>query len=295
MAVSEALAAHLAAGTTTLCRCWVVARRDGVTLGFTDHDRDLGFGGIVFRADSGLTGKALQQTTGLSVDNGEAMGALRSDAVTEADLVAGRFDAAEVQAWLVNWSDVAQRHLLFRGTIGEVQTGGGGFRAELRGLTEMMGQPMVRIYQRHCNARLGDPVCGVSMNQPAYSAEAVVIDAAGGQTLRLSSLEGYAADWFARGHLDVVDGGATGLSAMIKSDALVGTERHVGLWQELRIPLAPGDRVKVRAGCDKRAETCRTKFSNFSRFRGFPHIPGEDWLMAVPRSGGSNGGGSLNR
>lgn len=295
MAVSEALAAHLAAGTTTLCRCWAVARRDGVTLGFTDHDNDLVFDGVQFRADSGLTGQALQQTTGLAVDNGEALGALQSDAVTEADLVAGRYDTAEVRAWLVNWTNIAERHLLFRGTIGEVQTGGGGFRAELRGMTESLGQPMGRVYQRHCNARLGDAACAVDMASPAYSAEANVIDAVGGQALRLSGLSGYGADWFARGKLDVLSGAATGLSAMIKSDALDGAERRIELWQELRATLAAGDRVRVQAGCDKRAETCKAKFGNFSRFRGFPHIPGEDWLMAVPKSGGSNGGGSLNR
>ena len=295
MAVSAELAAHLATGTTTLCRCWAVARRDGVTLGFTDHDNDLQFGGVLFRADSGLTGHALQQTTGLAVDNGEALGALRSDAVTEADLVAGRYDAAAVWAWLVNWADVEQRHLLFRGTIGEVQTGGGGFRAELRGLTETLGQPTGRIYQRHCNARLGDASCGVNMANPAHTGEAVVIDATGGPVLLLSGLAGYAPDWFARGTLKVMDGAAAGLSAMIKSDVLIGSERTVSLWQEMRIPLAPGDRVRVQAGCDKRAETCKGKFANFAQFRGFPHIPGEDWLMAVPRSGGSNGGGSLNR
>lgn len=295
MSVSEALAAHLAAGTTTLCRCWVVARRDGITLGFTDHDNDLMFEGVLFRADSGLTGQALQQTTGLAVDNGEAMGALRSDAVTEADLVAGRYDDAEVRAWLVNWNDLSLRHLLFRGTIGEVQTGGGGFRAELRGLTETLGQPMGRIFQRHCNARLGDAACGVDLTNPTYAADAVVIAALGGQDLRLSGLAGYAADWFARGRLDVIDGAAAGLSAMIKSDGLDGAERRIALWQDLRAPLATGDRVRVQAGCDKRAETCKAKFGNFARFRGFPHIPGEDWLMAVPKSGGSNGGGSLNR
>lgn len=295
MSVPEALAAHLAAGTTTLCRCWAVARRDGVTLGFTDHDNDLMFEGVLFRADSGLTGQALQQTTGLAVDNGEAMGALRSDAVTEADLVAGRYDDAEVRAWLVNWTDLAQRHLLFRGRIGEVQTGGGGFRAELRGLTEKLGQPMGRVFQRHCNARLGDAACGVDLTNPAHAAEAVVIASKGGEVVKLSGLAGYGADWFARGRLDVLNGAAGGLSAMIKSDILEGEERRITLWQALRAPLAIGDRVRVEAGCDKRAETCKSKFGNFTRFRGFPHIPGEDWLMAVPKSGGSNGGGSLNR
>lgn len=295
MPVSEALVAHLATGSTTLCRCWAVARRDGVTLGFTDHDNDLTFEGVLFRADSGLTGQALQQTTGLAVDNGEAMGALRSDAVTEADLVAGRYDAAEVRAWLVNWADVGQRHLLFRGTIGEVQTGGGAFRAELRGLTETLGQPMGLVYQRHCNARLGDGACGVNLSDPAHAAEAVVIEAHGGGDLRLSGLAGYGAEWFARGRLEVLSGAAAGLAAMVKCDTPDGADRWIALWQDLRVAVVAGDRVRVQAGCDKRAETCKAKFGNFGRFRGFPHIPGEDWLMAVPRSDGANGGGSLNR
>ena len=56
--------------------------------------------------------------------------------------------------------------------------------------------------------------------------------------------------------------------------------------------VAPGDMLRIEAGCDKRAATCRLKFGNFVNFRGFPHIPGEDWLMAVPRSDGVNDGGS---
>ena len=47
---SAALEAHLAEGLTTVCRCWAVTRRDGVTYGFTDHDMDLVFDGITFRA-----------------------------------------------------------------------------------------------------------------------------------------------------------------------------------------------------------------------------------------------------
>jgi uncharacterized phage protein (TIGR02218 family) len=53
--------------------------------------------------------------------------------------------------------------------------------------------------------------------------------------------------------------------------------------------------VRLEAGCDKRAETCRLKFANFLNFRGFPHLPGEDWLTAVPKAEGANDGGSLGR
>ena len=54
-ALSPDLAAHLASGATTLCWCWRVVRRDGVVLGFTDHDRALTFDGTTYEAASGFT------------------------------------------------------------------------------------------------------------------------------------------------------------------------------------------------------------------------------------------------
>jgi hypothetical protein len=39
--LSPGLAAHLAGGVTTLCRCWRVERKGGAVLGFTDYDRTL--------------------------------------------------------------------------------------------------------------------------------------------------------------------------------------------------------------------------------------------------------------
>ena len=87
MAFNDALAAHLATGTTTVCHAWAITRGDGVVLGFTDHDRDLSFDGVDFRAGTGLTAMALQQETGLSVDNSEAIGALSEYGVVAGDAV----------------------------------------------------------------------------------------------------------------------------------------------------------------------------------------------------------------
>ena len=43
-----ALQAHLDSGATTLAWCWRIERSDGVVFGFTDHDRELSFGGVTF-------------------------------------------------------------------------------------------------------------------------------------------------------------------------------------------------------------------------------------------------------
>ncbi|MEM1128917.1 MAG: DUF2163 domain-containing protein [Pseudomonadota bacterium] len=295
MADVQALLDHAASGTTTMCRCWVLRRRDGRIFGFTDHDLNIVFDGITFKADSGLTAQSLQRTTGLAVDNTEALGALTSTAVTEADLVAGLFDGAEVESWLVNWASPDDRMLQFRGTLGEVQTGAGAFQAELRGMTERLNQPQGRIYQALCPARLGDAACGVALDDPAFFAEVAIIEVLGPARLRLDDLSGYAAEWFDRGRLSVMSGAGTGLQALIKQDVMAdGGLREIGLWEDLRAPLQAGDMVRLEAGCDKRAQTCREKFQNFVNFRGFPHIPGEDWLMAAPARTGETSGGSRN-
>lgn len=290
------LKAHLASGTTTICRAWALIRRDGQVLGFTDHDRDLTFEGHFFRADTGLTARALQQTTGLSVDNSEAMGALSDAAITEADIIAGRYDGAEVIAWLVNWADVTQRYVQFRGSVGEITRNAGAFTAELRGLAERLNQPQGRVYQRSCGAVLGGAECGFDLRQPGFATLATALAVEGQRLFRFAALPGFDARWFERGTLVAKTGVAAGLRGVIKSDRMDQDGlRVIELWQDLGAAVTPQDEVQLLAGCDRRAETCRDKFNNFLNFRGFPHIPGEDWLTAYPTSATVNDGGSLRR
>lgn len=292
--MTTALQTHLETGATHLCTCWAVTRSDGVTLGFTDHDRAIAFDGIDFTPESGLSARALASTTGLSVDNTEAIGVLSADAITEADINAGRYDGAEVKTWLVQWDDPSARKLRFYGTIGEITRESGGFQAELRGLTEALNQPQGRSYFKTCSAVLGGARCGVDVTDPAFSAEIVAGDT-DGQIFTLTGLPTFNDRWFEQGQLVVLTGNAQQLSGVIKSDVMIGGARQITLWEPIKAPIESGDSIRLIAGCNKRAETCREKFSNFVNFQGFPDIPGNDWLVSVPRSDGSNAGGSLFR
>lgn len=289
----ERLLAHTREGLTTMCRCWAIGRKDGTVLGFTDHDCDVSFDDIVFKADTGLVASALVQSTGLSVDNTEAMGALSDPALSEEDIMAGRYDGADVRAWLVNWSDPDARIQLFRGTIGEVRRSAGAFRAELRGLTENLNQPQGRIYHKACSAVLGDGACAFDLNTPGFFVEAPVEAHRDRRVFSLPVPESFAKGWFERGMLRVMSGAGEGLSRVIKNDRSDGTFRQIEVWAPVAADVVSGDIVRLEAGCDKRAKTCRVKFDNFLNFRGFPHIPGEDWLTRYPVSSRPNTGGSL--
>ena len=263
-------AAHLASGDTTLCRAWAIIRPDGETLGFTDHDCGLSFDGIAFKAETGMSAMALQQSTGLSIDNTDAIGALCDDAIREEDIEAGRFD----------------------GAIGEIRRSDTAFEAELRGQTEALNRPMGRVFQKPCTAVLGDAACGVDLDTPGLHeirAAEIVED---GRVFRWAGFDTPVEGWFARGRLSVSSGAAKGLSGLIKEDRLEGSDRIVKLWEPLRAGIAPGDMIRLDAGCDKRFATCEAKFANVVNFRGFPDMPGDDWMVATPHAGPGNTGGS---
>jgi uncharacterized phage protein (TIGR02218 family) len=71
--------------------------------------------------------------------------------------------------------------------------------------------------------------------------------------------------------------------------------RHAGSEVQLtarpRFPVAPGDAFVVTAGCDKSFAVCGAKFANRDNFRGFPHMPGADAVLAGPASDRPNDGG----
>jgi uncharacterized phage protein (TIGR02218 family) len=286
------LVEHLKSGITTTCRCWALTRRDGVVMGFTDHDRLLAFEGVEFRPDTGLSALALQQTTGLSVDNTEALGALSDAAIREADIEAGRYDGAELRAWLVNWQDVTARSLIFRGTMGELRRAGGAFEAELRGLTDALNVPLGRVYQKACSAILGDRTCTFDLDTPGYVAERPAEKVEENRVFRFAEMGGFEDDWFRHGVIRVLNGAAAGLIGLIKRDRSEGEGRVIELWHALGAMVAPGDALRIEAGCDKRRTTCQFKFDNLLNYQGFPDIPGDDWTITDPTKSPRRDGGS---
>jgi uncharacterized phage protein (TIGR02218 family) len=285
------LQAKLESGATTLARCWIVTRRDGVVMGFTDHDNDLAIGSVTCRAGTGFTASEATSQFDLSVDGSEISGALADASLTEADLAAGRYDAAAVETWLVDWSDVSLRVLTARGTIGEVRREGQAFTAELRGLTDALAQDSGRLYTARCNADLGDGRCRIDLTNPAYRGSGTVTAIEGTSAFAVSGLDGFPEGWFAQGRLTWSGGASAGLSMEIKDHRLSSGEARLSLWQAMAEAVAVGDAFTVTAGCDKSFATCRDRFANSGNFRGFPQIPGNDFVISYPVSGASGSSG----
>lgn len=290
--LSPELQAHLECGTTTLCHCWKLTRRDGTIMGFTDHDRALSVDGTLFEAAAGFTASAISSSSGLAVDNLDVLGALSSDHLEDGDLAAGLYDDAEIEIWRVNWQATDQRVLIRKGNLGEISRGPNGFTAEVRGLSHRLNQPTGRLYQYACDADLGDTRCGLSLSDSTYTGTASVVSVSENREMTVAGLNAYADAWFERGLLTFTSG--------LNQNEVMEVKRHVNragavvleVWHAPAQVIEEGVTLNVTAGCDKQFDTCRGKFANAIRFRGFPHIPGNDFALSYPLRGENNDGGS---
>jgi uncharacterized phage protein (TIGR02218 family) len=85
--------------------------------------------------------------------------------------------------------------------------------------------------------------------------------------------EGY----FDNGIITWDTGDNAGRSMEIKS---FGTSGDFVLYLPMVDTIAVGDTGTAVAGCDKTLATCKATFNNVVNFRGFPHVPGNDKLLA---------------
>jgi uncharacterized phage protein (TIGR02218 family) len=289
--IPPTLQAKLDSGCTTLATCWIVRRRDGVALGFTDHDDDIAIDAVTCRASSGFDGAAAAEKLGFAVGAGEVAGALVDDAIAEADIRAGRYDGARVEIHVADWSEPDLSVLLRVMRLGEITRGGPAFRAELRALADALDEERGRLYTPRCSADLGDTRCGLDLAALGLTASGTVtVLSADGLTC--TGLGALAPDLLVGGRLTVTSGAAQGFIVEIAAQAAVTGGTRLTLWQPSSEPIAPGDTVSVSAGCDKAFATCRDRFANALNFRGFPHMPGIDRIVSVPVPGEGGHDGS---
>ncbi|MBA2932989.1 DUF2163 domain-containing protein [Sphingomonas sp. CGMCC 1.13654] len=262
--------AWLDGALTTMALCWRLDRADGVSIGFTAHDRDLTIGGVVYRASPGMVPSAIRQSDGFDVDTLDVEGALTHDAITADDLTTGRWDGAALTLFATDWTDPAETLIIARGEIGDVSIRDAAFTAELRGPTALLERPVVEQTSPDCRAQLGDRRCRVDLAARTRFARIVSVAE---EVLTLDTVEP-SANAYAYGRLRWLDRDNAGLSAALLSSA----GSTVTLRDPAPFAIAPGTLVELLEGCDRLLATCRTRFANAANFRGEPYLPGIDLL-----------------
>jgi uncharacterized phage protein (TIGR02218 family) len=271
---------------TRLAMCWRIVRRDGVVLGFTAHDQDIIYLGQRYRSAPSLVPSALVRSAGTSVDSIDVRGALSHAAISEVDLLAGRFDLAALYMFMLDWLHPEAGQIdLGSGRLGSVSSDGHAFRVEVRGLTDALNRPVVEMTSSECRAELGDKRCRVALRR--FTRLSAVMSVQNEQVFEADGLSSYL-DAYAYGRLRWISGASSGLvSDVLASEILSETTFDIArvritLRDAPPIALGLGDRFEISFGCDKRYVTCLGRFGNQLNFRGEPFVPGVDALLRYP-------------
>ena len=276
--ITPNLTTHLQGEVTTLATCWKITRADGVVKTFTDLDRDIIFASLTYLSIAGFTPSSVETKDNFSVDNVEVQGMFQTGYITAPDLLAGKYDFAEVEIFIVNYMDISQgRMLLRRGRLGEVTMQKDTFIAELRGLAESLQQTIGELYQPSCRAILGDSECKKVLTSFTFTGTVTTVSSG---LIFTSNALTQAAGYFTGGQITWTSGNNNGLNMEVKEFA----NKQVVLAQAMPYAIQVGSSFQIIAGCDKTHQTCISKFNNIINFRGEPFVPGTD---AISKTAGT--------
>lgn len=277
---TPALAAEYASPTTHLATGWRVARRDGLVVGFTDHDQDVTIAGVVYAAGTGLSPTTVDSTTDFEGDTLDVSAFLT--VADEVSLEAGDWDDAEVLVFEYAWDappavlDATTTNILRRGYLGQVQRTQQRFTAEILGLVQRLRTRIGSVVSPTCRYRFGDSFCTVNLTPLTHTG---TLTAVGGNAHLVASDSASAvpAGLYNFGEIHFTSGANAGRQMDIRT----WQGGQFRLMRPVPFPMAVGDQYEAVEGCDKRWLTCTDRFTNGINFGGEPHIPGVDKLHAM--------------
>lgn len=279
--ISFNLKAEMSGALSTLATCMRVERSDGRVYGFTTYDKILTIDGLDYEPAASFTPSDVKSNNNMEVDNLTVEGVLSSDAITEDELRAGRWDYAQFRIFMVNWSDLTMGDFKMRaGHFGEVSVHHQTFSVELLGLMDAYTTSIGKITQPLCRTYLGSPLCGIDLTggSPARTVTGT-IDTADTDFFTLHDSARNEPDGFFDEGVITLHYATGDLAYEVKAFLTSG------VWIT-KTPFAydaTGVDYTMTQGCNRMFSTCCDTFNNAVNFRGEPWLRGPDALVQIGR------------
>lgn len=257
------MTAMLRSRVRTLGWAATMTRRDGEVFRYCSGSIDRGIDGETFSASPSFTLSTLTCTAGVGQVDTLDLTVLPSSDMNRADLLAGRWDGCRVEFNQFDWKDLDHGLIpwpTFR--VSDTRPKDGVFILNLRDLRVLWKQDYTLMTGKDCQNRLGDARCQVDLSPFTHTFTITSVNSARRQFTASGLAQ--AADYFTDGTCRLDDGIHAGLDLLVMDHASGGViTLAVPLLQNLEV----GMTGTLIAGCLKRLQDCRDKFSNVVNMR----------------------------
>ena len=277
--ISFNLKAEMTGTLSTLATCMRIERTDGRVYGFTTHDKILSIDGLDYEPAASFNPSDIKSGNNMEVDNLTVEGVLSSDAITEDELRAGRWDYAAFQIFMVNWADLTMGDYKQRaGHLGEVSVHHQTFSVELLGLMDAYNTSIGKLTQPLCRTFLGSTLCKVVLT----GSPSRVVDG----TITTADTDFFTLHDSSRTEPDGYFDEGTIVIHYATGDLSYEVKAYIpGVWIT-KTPFAydaSGVTYTMTQGCNRLFDTCVNTFGNAVNFRGEPWLRGPDALAQIGR------------
>jgi uncharacterized phage protein (TIGR02218 family) len=272
-------------------------------VGFTTNSRNMtltAHAGVTFKATAALSPTAVTQTLDVASVM-ELTGAYETGEFEEADLLAGKWDQAEVEVFSVCWDDETLGEVLWhKGNLGEAKTFDNGFSAETRSAISKLSNIVNPVTTTNCrNLRDGGfrgTACGhvastVDISAVTYNIEATVTVATVTDEYHLivthpvgAAYETPVGFFAPNGKMTVNT--AANHSGTLQREIETSSVAAAGVYtltlrRKFPFTVEVGDTFDIVAGCSGSVEDC-IKYTNIERRQAEDYIPNIESANRIP-------------
>ena len=256
-------------------------------LAYTDHDQDITYDAVDYLSTAGYIPSSVETKSNLDEESLSINGAFEVGNLARTDLLAGKYDYAQIEIFILNYADTSQGKLdSIQGRFGQVNFDDNQFTVNAHSNTKLFGQTVGRTYTTGCVADLGDSECGIALANYTETGTVLTVTDQHTFTASITDANGNGItvdDWFTAGLLTWTGGDNDGRQIEVRQHSY-SSGHTISLQENMFYTIQAGDTFSIYAGCRKRAILdCKTKFSNLANHRGFKYIPTFDQLTKTPK------------
>lgn len=268
--ISENLKRALEDDTINIVKCFKFTLLNGTLLGLTEYSKDIKIDGLKYASCCGLNNLNSSSFSDITCSNSKIVASLDNIDLEDNFLSTYDFSDASIEIFIVDHNHLEYGKLnITSGFIDSMEIVDDRVFFSIKGVLSLLEKSIGETYSPLCRANFCDRKCSLNLSNYTFNGSITTVISYDIFYTNSSEIKKKEKNYFKYGYLTFNNGKNSGKSIEIKQS----DNGNITLNSSLRELITVGDNFTIICGCDRKFETCCSKFNNALNFRGEPDLP----------------------